>query len=124
MLTEASASQYTSKVPMKICEEMKMKRRNEKEAGGGYAVAAAAGQPGLPRPDWAGAHATMTGRTRLLVVALLLLALASVPVVYAGCAIVPDANGNVEIPASYTSIAANAFRQCSSLKTVTFASGS
>ena len=41
-----------------------------------------------------------------------------------GCAITPDANGNVVIPASQAIIADNAFQFCSSLKSVTFPSNS
>jgi len=54
----------------------------------------------------------------ILLIALLLIH--SSPLVGAGCAITPDANGLVTIPASQTSIADNAFYQCGTLKTVSF----
>ncbi len=46
------------------------------------------------------------------------------PVASAECEIQPDANGQVTIPASQTSIGGRAFYECSSLKTVVFESGS
>ena len=70
-------------------------------------------------------HATGPRKNLLAVVMMqILLALVSVPGVDAACAITPDASGNVEIPASMTSIGTQAFQSCISLNTVTFASGS
>ena len=59
---------------------------------------------------------------KLMILALTVLPLAQMA--SAGCLITPDGNGNVVIPSSTTSIANNAFYNCYSLKTVTFASGS
>ena len=39
--------------------------------------------------------------------------------VYAGCAIVPDSNGHVDIPSTWTSIGYKAFQSCRSLTTIT-----
>jgi len=58
----------------------------------------------------------------ILLIALLLIH--SSPLVGAECAITPDANGLVIIPASQTSIAYQAFYQCGTLKTVSFAANS
>ena len=55
---------------------------------------------------------------------LLLLLICNLETVLGGCAITPDANGNVVIPAIQTSIANDAFKECSTLKTVAFASDS
>ena len=40
-------------------------------------------------------------------------------VVYAGCAITPDGNGHVDIPSSWTTIGKWAFRECTSLTSIT-----
>ena len=44
-------------------------------------------------------------------------------VVYAGCAITPDSNGHVNIPSSWTKIGYNAFKECTSLTSVTIPDG-
>ncbi len=59
---------------------------------------------------------------KFMILALPMLPLAQMA--SARCLIEPDGSGNVVIPSSTASIAANAFQSCSSLKTVTFASGS
>ena len=58
-----------------------------------------------------------------MTLALALLAL-QMTRVSASCAITPDSNGNVEIPASWTTIGYQAFYECSDLTSVTFESGS
>ena len=53
---------------------------------------------------------------------LLLLLICYFATAMGGCAITPDTNGNVVIPASQISIADSAFNGCSALESVTFAS--
>jgi len=54
---------------------------------------------------------------QLLVTALILI-LVYLPMAFAGCAITPDANGNVVIPAGTTSIANDAYSGCTTLISV------
>ena len=60
----------------------------------------------------------------MLLLAILVTPLALLPLVSAECAISPDGSGHVEILASWTSIGDSAFYQCSSLKSLSFESGS
>ncbi len=58
------------------------------------------------------------GRTWTIIYGILLVLATQLTLVFAGCAIEPDANGHVDIPSSWASIGNGAFSHCSSLKTV------
>jgi hypothetical protein len=57
-------------------------------------------------------------RTLIIIYGILLVIATQITLIFAGCAIRPDANGHVDIPSSWTSIGYVAFQGCSSLKTV------
>ena len=57
-------------------------------------------------------------RPSIVIYGLLLVLATQLTLVFAGCAIQPDANGHVDIPSSWKSIGEYAFSRCSSLKTV------
>ena len=58
------------------------------------------------------------GRAWIVIYGILLVLARQLTLVFAGCAIEPDANGHVDIPSSWTSIGGSVFHRCHSLTTV------
>ena len=60
------------------------------------------------------------GRAWIIVYGILILIATQITMVFAGCAIQPDANGHVDIPSNWKGIGSGrySFKDCTSLKTV------
>ena len=58
------------------------------------------------------------GRAWIIVYGILILIATQITMVFAGCAIQPDANGHVDIPNSWTTVPHNAFCDCVALNSV------
>ena len=59
-----------------------------------------------------------SGPPSIVIYGILLVLARQLTLVFAGCAIQPDANGHVDIPSSWKSIGVKAFSYCISLETV------